>query len=65
MLQSALANAIHPVFWVGALMAGFGFIVVLFLPGSGVKDEIVDGERMLMAEQTTINARNQPHVTDG
>lgn len=64
-LQSALANAIHPVFWVGALMAGLGFIVVLFLPGLGGKDEIVDGERMLMAEQTTINARNQPHVTDG
>jgi MFS family permease len=64
-LQSALANAIHPVFWVGALMAGLGLIVVLFLPGSGGKDEIVDGERMLMAEQTTINARNQPHITEG
>lgn len=64
-LQSALANAIHPVFWVGALMAGLGLIVVLFLPGSRGKDEIVDGERLLMAEQTTINARNQPHVTDG
>lgn len=63
-LQSALANAIHPVFWVGALMAGLGLIVVLFLPGSRRKDEIVDGERLLMAEQTTINARNQPHVTE-
>ena len=64
-LQSALGHAIHPVFWVGALMAGLGFIVVLFLPDSGREDEVVDGERMLMAEQTTINARNQPHVTDG
>jgi hypothetical protein len=63
-LRSALATAIHPVFWVGAVMAGLGLIVVLFLPGDGRNDdgEVVDGERMIMAEQTTINARNQPDV---
>lgn len=64
-LQSALAKAIHPVFWAGALMAGLGFVAVLFLPKDKREEEIVDGERLIMAEQTTINARNQPHVTDG
>jgi EmrB/QacA subfamily drug resistance transporter len=65
-LQTALAKAIHPVFWVGALMAGLGLIVVLFLPKESRDEETaIDGERMIMAEQTTINARNQPHVSEG
>ena len=59
-LQSALARAIHPVFWVGAFMAGLGFIAVLFLPKHGEEEKTVEGERLIMAEQTTINARNQP-----
>jgi MFS family permease len=65
-LQSALARAIQPVFWSGALMAALGLLVVLFLPKEKGEDEEVnvDGERLIMAEQTTINARNQPHVTD-
>lgn len=64
LLQTALARAIHPVFWVGALMASLGLIVVLFLPKEREEEETttVDGERMIMAEQTTINARNQPDV---
>jgi len=64
-LQSALARAIHPVFWAGALMAGLGLLVVLFLPKEKRDEEDetpVDGERLIMAEQTTINARNQPDV---
>ncbi len=61
-LQSALARAIHPVFWSGALMAGLGLLVVLFLPKEEREEESVDGERLIMAEQTTINARNQPDV---
>ena len=64
-LQSGLARAIHPVFWAGALMAGLGLIVVLFLPkerGPTEEDSAIDGERLIMAEQTTINARNQPDV---
>ncbi|HVF29322.1 MAG TPA: MDR family MFS transporter [Pyrinomonadaceae bacterium] len=65
-LQSALGRAIHPVFWAGALAAALGLIVVLFLPREERVEEVpVDGERMIMAEQTTINARNQPdaHTT--
>ncbi len=63
-LQSSLARAIHPVFWSGAIMAGLGLIVVLFLPKDKLREEEtpVDGERLIMAEQTTINARNQPDV---
>ncbi len=60
-LQSALAEAIHPVFWVAAFTAGLGLIVVLFLPKTA-EDAVVDGERLIMAEQTTINARNQPDI---
>ena len=65
-LQAALARAIHPVFWGGALTAGLGLLVVLFLPTEKEGEEqSVEGERLIMAEQTTINARNQPHVTEG
>ena len=63
-LQTALSKAIHPVFWVGALMAGLGLVAVLFLPKPErpEKDEEVGGERLILAEQTTINARNQPEA---
>jgi MFS family permease len=62
-LQTALARAIHPVFWAGAAMSALGLVVVLFLPGKGdEEEEAVDGEKMIMAEQTTINARNQPDI---
>lgn len=64
-LQSAMAASIRPVFWVGAVMAFLALLVALFLPKpekAGQKD--VDGERLLMAEQTNINARNQP-VAEG
>lgn len=63
-LQTALSKAIHPVFWVGALMAALGLVAVLFLPQAketGVREK-VDGERLILAEQTTINARNQPEA---
>jgi MFS family permease len=64
-LQSSMARAIHPVFWSGAVMAGLGLIVVLFLPKERRKDEEdlpIGGERLIMAEQTNINSRNQPDV---
>jgi hypothetical protein len=64
-LQSSLARAIHPVFWAGAITSVLGLLVVLFLPGDKREDELpVDGERLIMAEQTTINARNQPDIHD-
>ena len=33
--------------------------------GSAGEGFPVDGERLIMAEQTTINARNQPDVSEG
>ena len=64
-LQEAMSAAIHPVFWVGAVVCILAFFVVLKLPRKNRVDEANPasnecGERMLMAEQTTINARNQP-----
>jgi EmrB/QacA subfamily drug resistance transporter len=60
-LRSSMREAIRPVFLVGAVMSLLAFFVSLLLPkhlNTGRED--IDGERMLMAEQTTINARNQP-----
>lgn len=62
-LQSAMAGAIHPVFWVGALMSFLAVFAALFLPKPETPATEVDGERLVMAEQTTINARNQPRAT--
>lgn len=62
-LQIGLAHAIRPVFWGGAIAAGLGLLVVFFLPKENREEETaIDGERLIMAEQTTINARNQPDV---
>ena len=61
-LQAALARAIHPVFWVGAITAALGLLVVLFLPKQPEEEAAIDGERMIMSEQTVINARNQPDI---
>ncbi|NOT48250.1 MAG: MFS transporter, partial [Acidobacteria bacterium] len=62
-LQRAMAGAIHPVFWVGAFMSFLALIASLFLPKPEVPTTDVEGERLVMAEQTNINARNQPHAT--
>ncbi len=66
-LQQSMATAIHRVFWVGAGFAGLALLVIFFLPKQDDKTEIHKtdsdcGETMLMAEQTTINARNQPEA---
>jgi EmrB/QacA subfamily drug resistance transporter len=62
-LQDAMARAIQPVFWVVAFVCVLSLIASLFLPKPEQQfigaDENV-GEKMIMAEQTTINARNQP-----
>lgn len=70
-LQDAMAAAIHPAFWVAAFISFLALIATLFLPRDqrDMQSEIhrTDGnagERMIMAEQTTINARNQP-VAEG
>lgn len=70
-LQEAMASSVHRVFWVGASLSVLAFFVVLLLPAKPGRDEGGGeihrsssdcGERMLMAEQTTINRRNQPEA---
>ena len=68
-LQDSMAAAIQPVFWVVVLVCILALIASFMLPreridsGRAPTDENV-GETMLMAEQTTINARNQPAAED-
>ncbi|HQZ95875.1 MAG TPA: MDR family MFS transporter [Pyrinomonadaceae bacterium] len=68
-LQEAMAAAVRPVFWVGVGVCLMALIVSFALPKRrhGIDDPKADddcGETMLMAEQTTINARNQPVASD-
>jgi EmrB/QacA subfamily drug resistance transporter len=70
-LQEAMAVSIHRVFWVGAILSLLAGGVAFLLPVQPKKkneDEIhlsTDcGETMIMAEQTTINRRNQPEAID-
>jgi EmrB/QacA subfamily drug resistance transporter len=63
-LQDSMASSILVVFWIAAGMSALAFFVALFLPKHNplLKTEPGEevGEKMLMAEQTMINARNQP-----
>lgn len=68
-LQEAMAGSITPVFWVGAAVSLLALFVSFMLPKrrrEAAEHEAVDdcGEVMLMAEQTTINSRNQPAAED-
>ncbi len=63
-LQNSMATSIHKVFWVGAVLSAMAFFVSLLLPkesnGKIHKTDGDVGEKTLMAQQTTINPRNQP-----
>jgi EmrB/QacA subfamily drug resistance transporter len=63
-LQDSMAQSLHMVFWVGTAFALLAFLVSFLLPKHQKAPKIPEdeevGERMLMAEQTVINARNQP-----
>ena len=68
-LQEAMAAAVRPVFWVGVVVCFMAFLTAFALPKKrNIPDEPEAqddcGETMLMAEQTTINARNQPVASD-
>jgi EmrB/QacA subfamily drug resistance transporter len=67
LLQDAMAAAIHPVFWVVVVVAIIALVISLFMPkpGEDCPDPDKDcGEKMLMAEQTVINRRNEPVIDD-
>lgn len=68
-LQEAMAAAIHNVFWTGTVLSGLALLVAFWLPRRG--DEGVappdeeaccaeTGERMVMAEFTTLEAEAEP-----
>jgi MFS family permease len=64
-LENAMVAAVRPVFWIGAVVCLLAFLAAFGLPAR--KTELPEekasddcGERMLMAEQTTINVRNEP-----
>jgi len=66
-LQNGMAAAIHPVFWVGSVVSFLALIAAFMLPKRGIGEEghcteEPCGEKMIMAEQTMINARNQPYT---
>lgn len=62
-LQQSMAVSIHSVFQVGAVVSALALLVALFLPRQRKNIKAV-GEKLVMAEQTTINARNQLDTTD-
>ena len=59
MLQDSMAAAMHRVFWVGAFISCGATSVAFFLPLQLTGTE-VDGEKLLMAEQTTIDSSHEP-----
>ena len=69
-LRGAMAASIHKVFWVGALLAGLSLLVALLLPRTNKELAAAPpenaltgeqtGERMLGAEFTRIDAKNEP-----
>ena len=68
-LQQAMTVSIHRVFWVGAILSLCALGVAFLLPVQTKRSEESDihfsedcGEKMIMAEQTTINQRNQPEA---
>ncbi len=68
-LETAMASAVQPVFWVGAGVCLMALFAAVALPKQKVDERSPGtaedcGETMLMAEQTTINARNQPSAEE-
>jgi EmrB/QacA subfamily drug resistance transporter len=73
-LQESLAAAIHNVFWTGTALAGLALLVAFWLPRQGdtsvaPPDEEAccaeTGERMVMAEFTTLEAEEEPVASKG
>ncbi|HEX8719980.1 MAG TPA: MDR family MFS transporter [Pyrinomonadaceae bacterium] len=73
-LQEAMASAIHKVFWTGTALAGLALLVAFRLPRRG--DSAVappdeesccaeTGERMVMAEFTTLEPEEEPIASKG
>lgn len=69
-LQSAMAGAIHNVFWIGTALAALALLVAFFFlpqrgnqasePPSEENCDAATGERMIIAELTTIDPEHEP-----
>ncbi len=73
-LQEAMASSIHKVFWTGTVLSGLALVVALWLPRDGAAgvappDEETccaeTGERMVMAEFTTLDPDDEPVASKG
>ncbi|HEV7902604.1 MAG TPA: MDR family MFS transporter [Pyrinomonadaceae bacterium] len=73
-LRGAMASAIHNVFWVGTALAALALLVSFYLPRAGdhnttppteAECSAETGERLVMAEFTTIDAENEPVASRG
>ncbi|HEX8922191.1 MAG TPA: MDR family MFS transporter [Pyrinomonadaceae bacterium] len=73
-LQGSMAGAIHNVFWVGTAFAVLALLVSFYLPRSGESSferpaeeacTSETGERMMMAELTTIDPEHEPAAAQG
>jgi EmrB/QacA subfamily drug resistance transporter len=73
-LQEAMAVSIHKVFWTGTALAGLALLVALRLPRAGDRtvappDEEAccaeTGERMVLAEFTTLEPEEEPVASKG
>lgn len=57
-LQGALQNTLRTIFWASAAVVGVALVAALRMPAGKVAD--ADGERMVMAEMTNIDAAHEP-----
>lgn len=73
-LQESLAASIHNVFWTGTALSGLAFVVAFWLPREGDSgiappDEETccaeTGERMVIAEFTTLDPEDEPVASKG
>ncbi|MBV9211407.1 MAG: MFS transporter [Acidobacteria bacterium] len=73
-LQESMATAIHKVFWVGTALAALALLVSFGLPRASNEDYdgptedaccAETGERMVMAEFTTMDAQHEPVAARG
>ncbi|HEY0593893.1 MAG TPA: MDR family MFS transporter [Thermoanaerobaculia bacterium] len=66
-LQNSLAASVRPVFLIGGICSLLGFVVtLLWMPSGLARDEVTyqEGERMVMAEMTTLDAKSEQDTGD-
>ncbi len=64
-LQDSLAASVRPVFLIGGVCVLLGFVIaLLWMPAGLARDEVTyeEGERLVMAEMTTLDGKEEPDV---